>query len=348
MYFGLLGFRSLVALIIAGIAGTLACRGQGQGAGPSRNGQASESPAGVGATKLGAPGGKKDRLKELEEDLYKPLQAFQPGSSLDGVLLAPSPLYNGRTPSKREEELREQRRDWVFLSQDDLLNAPTAKDLLGRPENGGDGQDKETLSPLEQFFFRDTQRSSAKKMGQAKTDDMFGKRESSQRTDGLTGAEDANLPAGLSKSEEDLMGVLKGTHEAKVEQASSTSFADIFGLGRDEPTKEEKLAHKLRMDEFRRVLDPSWQPAANDPASALASVFDAAAPGLNPLPGFPASATHNRAEASSIGISALPLMQDLGSKLYALPSLTPTAPAPEPARAALPPPPTFSSPRRAF
>src|SRR5512137_1118385 len=59
---------------------------------------------------------KKNGLKQLEEDLYRPLQSFAPKSSLEGVVAPPvRPPSSSVIESKRVKELLERRKNWVFM-----------------------------------------------------------------------------------------------------------------------------------------------------------------------------------------------------------------------------------------
>src|SRR5512147_1595955 len=64
---------------------------------------------------------KKDGLKQLEEDLYKPLRSFTPKSSLEGVVAPPArPPSPPVIQNKRVKELLERRKNWVFMTPKDL------------------------------------------------------------------------------------------------------------------------------------------------------------------------------------------------------------------------------------
>src|SRR6266545_4157719 len=55
-----------------------------------------------GSTNLNQLGSKKNSLKELEEDLFGPLQSLQPRGSLDGVIAPPAirPPVNALSPAQ--------------------------------------------------------------------------------------------------------------------------------------------------------------------------------------------------------------------------------------------------------
>lgn len=331
------------------LSGWLACQAQ-----PAEN-ASSQATNGVKARpdESGAQArpasGKRDRLKELEEELSRPLQSLRPGSSLDAVMPPPViPYVPPAPPSKRAQQLMQEQKDWIFLDEQELLNAQTAKGVLERAESS-DEQEKAGLTPLEQFFFRANR--PAKTKGPKKVDDPFGLR--NVLDDELALDSKANEPSGLTRSEEDLMVFLKGKNEGKKTASSSpavsSSFSDVFGLVSPEPSKQETLEHQARLDEFHRLLDPAWQtPPNNDPASALSRVLDHKTRAFTPLDALAGSPHHEESPVTPGGLASLPSVQDQGAKIFALPSLTPTPPAPEPPRPTLPPPPDFSAPRRPF
>src|SRR5437879_10116167 len=58
-------------------------------------------------------------LKQLEDDLFKPLKTFAPNSSLDGVFTPPAkPVAPTPREDKKARELRDRKKDWVFINPD--------------------------------------------------------------------------------------------------------------------------------------------------------------------------------------------------------------------------------------
>ncbi|HOX59543.1 MAG TPA: hypothetical protein P5205_02125 [Candidatus Paceibacterota bacterium] len=221
---------------------------------------------------------KKDGLKHLEEDLYKPLQTFTPKSSLDGVAaplrrtLAPSAIQ-----SKRVKELLERRKDWVFMTPEDLLAAPTVEQILKTPESEERSHTKEELLPMERYYQR-LVREQALRVNPAleKDNERFSPSWQPNAPEAASAKDEMDLPSGLKESAEALMKVFEsGKSESPFGQDSSLgSLSDPFGLARKERSKDQVLQHKRLMDEYRTIVDPTWRPptAANalDPALALA------------------------------------------------------------------------------
>src|SRR5215471_9778327 len=76
------------------------------------------------STNATPPGIRKDGLKQLEEDLFKPLKDLSPKTSLDGIFSPPMrpPAPPSSIQSKRVKELLERRRSWVFMNPEDLMS----------------------------------------------------------------------------------------------------------------------------------------------------------------------------------------------------------------------------------
>src|SRR5262249_45923499 len=81
--------------------------------------------------------------------------------SLEGQVAPPQyPHTPPAIRSKRIQQMLERRRDWPFISPDDLSKPPTLESLLGVPEYDKDGMEKKKLSGIEQFY-EDLERKSA-------------------------------------------------------------------------------------------------------------------------------------------------------------------------------------------
>jgi hypothetical protein len=299
---------------------------------------------------------KKNGLKELGDDLYKTLPNFTPQSSLDGVS---APLPPNATPSatqsKRLKELLERRRNWVFMSPEDLLAVPSLEEILNASEFGADGRPKKQAPTLEQYYDRIvTKRSTAFRTDQWKDDELFGSKKKSGSRDETAEQDDSDLPSSVKDSAQALKRLFEpdAVGEASAQGVTSGRFADPFGRSDNTLTKEQVLAHRKLMDEYRSVVDSSWQPPA-----ALSS-FDkawslpvATQPMKSPSAGLsslPTTAPHTGLDAQmdvlnpNLGPQGLPDInaRALGQKRPPLP--------PPPAEAPKVVAPTFAVPKRAF
>ena len=316
--------------------------------GPS---SASTNNLGTGRARQSRPG--QDGLKQLEEDLFRPLEGFSPKSSLDGVLIPPTPRPTAPVrQSKRAKELIEQRKNWVFMNPEDQTASGALEEMIQLPQLGPDGQEKKKLSPLEQFYKNlERQRSRPSAFGHSKEEELSGVR---QRPDGRDEADMGDNPndsSGLSEAEQKvkkLFGSDASSHAGATAPAKSI-FADIFGAGADVPTRADIEKQKAHMEEMRQFYGLSPVPAAG------ANLFDPLGPGrpnASVLPsGLPAP---NHADASAVQSGTInPIFSPgavagvgVNARAFSPPSLAPTLPITEPAKA--PPVPVFTIPQRKF
>jgi hypothetical protein len=288
-------------------------------------------------------------LKQLEEDLHKPLGLFDDdeGGSLGGMLSEPPPASVAPAPqSRRAREMEDRRKNWMFMSPDEFVataatdrNSGTAAeeyDQVGRP-----------FTLLEKYFLGEGRTENAKKEILKRRESLFQK---SPGHDGMDGnaADQENRADGtddLSTSEKALKKLLDSQEDASATARKDSVFGDIFSLNDNLPTKEEMLEHKARMQEFRQILEPGWQPPADAFGSITNSFANAAPAGLG---GFEVS---SKAVQSDSGLGAPPSLSST------LPTFSPVA-APLPSVTAIPPktqpvdltPPTpnFLAPKRPF
>jgi hypothetical protein len=304
---------------------------------------------------------KKDSLKQLEEDLYKPLESFSPKSSLDGVLVPPP-----RTPSapaiqsKRVKELLERRKNWVFMSPEDLVSAPSVEDVLKTPQLGPDGQEKKELPTIERYY----NRLSNKRVEpdnplqfKNKSEDLFGTPSKADSRDERVPQEDSIIPSGVRESAQALNQLVESDRSdirfSRV--ATHGDLSDIFGLGNQPLSKEQTQEHKKLMDDFRSVVDPSWHPpAVATPENLLTTLAaDATSSAGKPAVGLPSSLSPAAPSAleeqlnvtrPQLGPAALP---DVNSRALGQTRPTLALPTSDPTRVP-PPAPTFAVPKRSF
>jgi hypothetical protein len=352
----LLSLRICFGLAAMAASSLLLCSAQAGGKQRGRPIDFSEPRSDEVTTNLHQLTSKKDGLKQLEEDLYKPLQLFSPKSSLEGVVAPPPRPPSGSViQSKRAKELLERRKNWVFMSPEDLLAGPTVEEILKSPQYDVNGQDKKDLPPLAGYYRRlAAKRAGGDHSSPSKSDDLFNPPKTSNPLDQLATHDDANLPSGLRESAL----ALKQLSEADAgadrfgQSVKRNSFSDTFGLDGNAPSKEQGLAHQKYMDEYRSVVEPGWQrPVAASSFGPLPSLADAARPAGSPAPslgGLPNSAPHKGLEAQMdithplLGPAGLPDLnaQALGKPRQAL--ALPTVESPKMVA------PTFAAPKRSF
>lgn len=302
---------------------------------------------------------KKDSLKQLEEDLYKPLESFAPKSSLDGVA-APPPSEPPAPPiqSKRLKELLERRKNWGFISPEDLINAPTIEDVLKTPQLAPDGQEKKELPAFERYYQHlATKPAKADDPLQSKTDALFGTGDKRKARDERASEDDSSLPSTVRQGAERLTRAVEaGSIDSSFTRAAlHGNLHDIFGLGNQSLSKEQIEEHKKYMDDYRSVVESSWHPLTmsgpqdmlSPKAPDTASPAGIAAAGLpNSLSPAPRTALEVQMGVVSpqLGPADLP---DVNAQALGQTRPTSILPMDGPTRVA-PPSPNFAAPKRSF
>jgi hypothetical protein len=262
-----------IAAAALGWGGLLACSVRGEDKSPSPPLPASNDHTSVAVpADSQASGARKNRLMQLEEELSKSLQVFKPKTSLEGVT-APRPRPAQPAPinqNKRVKEQADRKKNWAFMSPDDLIAGPTIEDLLDTPDYTPDGREKKAVSPLERFYDNLERRYSNKAISKpASKDDPLGPPPTPGSRDELASPEDANLPSGVRESEENLRkGLMADTPNLNPARTHRT-FSDIFQFGERKPSPVEDLAHKALMKDYQQLLNATSVPQGGDPAKGL-------------------------------------------------------------------------------
>jgi hypothetical protein len=311
---------------------------------------------------------KKDTLKEMEEDLYKPI--FSPKSSLDGVAMPQvRPQVVPMIQSKRVQELIERRKNWMFMKPEDLMAAPTAEDIFKLPEYGPDGMEKKK-TPALQRYLEDLDKSTDKsKLGlnrnrSDQNDDLLGlnDRSRSGRDSSRDSASnrDSDNADGLPQSAANLKKLFEADPVANgigaVPESDRNRFSDIFGLADKRTLTEQATAQKMVLDEFKHDVlgmpGPSvgGASAGLDSLTTLGNVPSAAARSANPLGSLGGISAGSRpggfdTQLGTISPIFTPSAQDNSLRVPTPASITPVQPKVETPRLA-PPTPNFTAPRR--
>jgi len=349
-------FRICLGVVALAVCALMVCDAQAADRTRGRPIEFSSPRSDEVTTNLNQLTNRKDGLKQLEEDLYRPLQSFSPKSSLDGVV-APIPRRPAAPliQSKRVKDLLERRKNWEFMRPEDLIAEPTAEDVLKAPDFGTDGREKPDPRSMEQYYRRlATKRPAANRLDQSKEDDLFGADRKPRSGDEMGAPDDSNLPYGLKESVE----TFKNRFESDKADSpfargeTRSSFSDPFGLGDNTQSKEQILEHKKVMDEFRARWDPGWQPPASaNSFNSSVGFATAAQPLSSPAAGLSHSssaAPHHGLDAQNdvlnpmLGPAGLPDVNARALGQLRSASASPTVEAPKHAA------PTFTAPRRAF
>ncbi len=283
-------------------------------------------------TNLNQMGGRKDGLRQLEDDLGKPFQTFNPNSSLDGMFTPPVRQPSAPSiPSKRAKELMERQKNWVFMSPEDLAGTPTEEDIFKLREYDKDGQEKKKLSPLERFMEKQqAERNRTLKKSDSKEDDLElalkGKDKKSEH-------DDSGLPESLRESEQTLKKLFESdaTSSSLAPIAPANSFADIFGLGSPSPTLTAPE------NPYKEKYDRLFPSMPSSPADNFSSIPGASH--VSPVDSFTPRHDSFAPALGSISFPTAPGLPDIRNF-----SPPPRVDAPRMA----PPTPTFTVPQRKF
>ncbi len=301
-------------------------------------------------------GMKKDRLRQLEEDLAKSLGGFKPEAQFGNDPAArPARLQAGPAiQNKRAMEQKERRKNWVFMNPEDLGSGSTVEDLLKIPGYGPDGQEKDSLSLMERFYQNLDRRYSGKADSKPYSEnDPFGPRKRAASRDDAGSAEDANLPSGVKNTEQNLKRLL-GTDTTLLTPARTHgTLSDIFGLGDQGRSPEQELAHKAYMNEYRRWLEAPTVAAGTGPANLpdTAASSDGAASYRGGL-GASSRPAQSSGSAPRLDLAnptlAVGTLPDVNAKVLNQWNSMYTPPKVEPPKTLTPPPPPTEVPRRVF
>jgi len=294
------------------------------------------------ATNLNQMGSRKDGLRQLEDDLGKPFQTFNPKSSLDGVFNVPTyPQPNGPViPSKRARELLDKQKNWIFLTPEDIGGALKEEEIFKFRKYDKDGQEKKEATPLEKFM----EREEAERNPNSKKNDKNEKMDSKEydltafvkRKEFKPGYDESALPESLRDSEQSLKKLFDSDSPSSLAPVSpANSFSDVFGLGSSAALKP--ATENPNIAKYRELLDQRAPVPAN-PFGAMSGVSS-----MSPLDSF--GARHDSfTPAPAFGTVSLPT----GPSFFDAKSLNPAPASRIDTPRIGPPTPTFAVPQRKF
>lgn len=283
------------------LAGTAVAAGfivaQAQQALPSggRKIEFSDPGSGVIASNLNAIATGKSPFPNLENELKKPNEMFQPGGSLQGIgepLIQRAPASG--VNSKKLKELLEKRQDWQFLDLEDYHSEQSVEEMLGIPEYGRNGELKEEKSPLERYYER-LDRANAPVTNRTRNDSSFSMElgfgnKSDRSLQELNRNDKENEPGGMAEVEDPLRQLLRGNPGNPLfpDKTKPTGFSAVFGQPEawKPETSDATRAQAARMEEFKRLWDTHTLPSL--PSSSIPGIppFDPFKPSGSTTPAF--------------------------------------------------------------
>jgi len=205
------------------------------------------------ATNLNQLTTKKDGLRQLEEDLFKPLQTFSPKSSLDGMIAPPvqAPV-RAVVPNKHLRELLDKKKNFGLMAPEDFITGTTAEEIFGVPKYDENGMEKKGSSVLERYYERLGKKRGIPGLGDSSDSDSDGKRDG--RSDGAMSAEESEFLKGINSSENDLKKMFGTEDKSSLAPMLKPVLTDFFGLGSTVPSREATEIHRQRMNDYGNLI----------------------------------------------------------------------------------------------
>lgn len=201
--------------------------------------------------------------------------------------IAPSMIPPPTNPalSPREKELLDRRRNWVFMTPEELISGERPEEMLGIKEYDKDGKEKEPMTAMERYYEH------LLEPNRTLTTNQFDKTDSNpwnKETNALTGVQPTQDNAHPFESPFDS----SQTPEV-FRPMRPASFSDVFGT-RGDNTEDDPEALRARheqeqhMESFKQLWDmdrPSGAASASTPAFGNSASSPSAFPSAQPMLG---------------------------------------------------------------
>jgi len=261
--------------------------------------------------------------------------------------------------NKREKELEDMRKNWVFVNPDESTKGPTPEEIFGLKEYEENGEEKKPMSVLEKFYQKpDRKRSGADEP----TDAAFGNRENEDLNSLRPTDRWDSLGGGVRKPSPTLKGLFGSDPDGQTVPRTSTlnglPIPDWMKVGgfQNSRTTPEQARMDARMEEYKQFLGPrSTLPANSGSLETLNPKTDTTDSSLNPLKSLePFSSPAKQDPLGPFQNAVNPVtafqpsnLQDVNARAFGQPGpATPLSPASTPK--AQPPATPFTFPTRKF
>lgn len=222
--------------------------------------------------------------KDFTSMMPGPRRSWIPGDSQDAIAPSMMPPPSNQRLSAREKELLDRRRNWVFMTPDELMSGKEPGEMLGIKEYDKYGNEKEPMTAMERYYehLLAPDRSSAT--------NQFGKTDSDswdKETNALTGAQQTDDKAHPFDSPFN-----NSPAQEVFRPMRPTSFSDVFGTSSGDNNPDDPETIRVRreqeshMDSFKQLWDMG-QPAgaASGPAFGNSASSPSAFPSVQPVLG---------------------------------------------------------------
>lgn len=322
----------------------------------------SRSSSGVQFTESKSGGGtnqvdittKSTELRALDPSLRKPFELFNAGDSFSGAMTPPPIRRPPPSPAetKRIKDALDRKKNWVFLTPEEIYGVQTPEEMMRLPEYGPNGELLEPKNSLERYLERMEKKRETAVSNQLSNlaTSPFG--ESEEEASDKSETEEKPVLGFLSGPGMSTSGFSQGVslfNQPLVNPAITPNKTPdaLFNLGNPPPTVSvpaRSAAHEASIKEFKQKLE-SWSGASRafDPGFAISTPN-----AFTPPPAL--SLDPNGLATKPAALPARSLSTPPATFGVAVPSYTPAySPPPMPSPAPrLPPTPAFELPTRKF
>ena len=194
------------------------------------------------------------------------------------------PPSAARTLTPREKELLDRRKNWVFMTPEELISGEKPEETLGIKQYDKDGNEKESMTAMERYYQRliEPNRKTA-------TNHVDRNADSWSTATNTTAGEEQNVDD-ASPFESPFKSSLA---RQAFQPVRPNSFSDVFGNGPDSTTPDaesirEAQVQSNHMDSFRQLWDidqPSAAAAASVSSSGSSGFTSSSFPSMQPVLG---------------------------------------------------------------
>lgn len=304
-------WRRVVCL--AGVMAGVAIHAPAQSQGRGRAIEFSEPRSEVTATNLDQTTAKKSSLRSLEQAVKKPFDVFDPlGTGSETFRPQQRPL-NPNQPnfkSKKAREMIERRKNWVFLTPEEMNGIEKPEEMMNVTEYDSDGLPRAKKSKLELYYDRMRQAEKDGNTNQVNNAALPGANPNGDKGD-LSAEDDKTssrsiFAAADLESKRSAPAVDSGKPSPVLADTAERRFTEFFGFaspGATEKPLEKNPAAEARMREYKQLFETrspvasSFAVSGNPLASPVTPAFSAPTfsagsfgspppPPVAPAPGF--------------------------------------------------------------
>jgi hypothetical protein len=193
-------------------------------------------------------------LDRLESDLNKPFQFMTPGDSMKGRFLnAPLPVPPPVVNSSRVKELIDRKRDYPFMTSEELFQVQDPAERFKAPELTSDGRDRKSLRPMERALLDEANATSVTIPSPTDRLNRMPGNPYSQMGQTMPGTANGNL-GNLDRELKNLLGFESNSGS---DNAAKRPAEDFFSYGESSlPTASRRTPSQIqRIEEFKKLYD---------------------------------------------------------------------------------------------